>query len=56
MDMLRDINHLIEYLLKYMKRKGVDIENKDIIITNGFTEGFDMLILRFTKSRRYYTL
>jgi DNA-binding transcriptional MocR family regulator len=35
---------LIEYLLKYMKNKGVDVENKDILITNGFTEGFDLTL------------
>ena len=35
---------LIEYLLKYMNTKGVDTEGKDIIITNGFTEGLEMLL------------
>lgn len=35
---------LIEYLLKYMENKGVDIEGKDILITNGFTEGFDLVL------------
>lgn len=35
---------LIEYLLKYMKNKGVNIKEKDIIITNGFTEGFDLIL------------
>lgn len=40
---------LIDYLLEYMKNKGVDIENKDIIITNGFTEGLDMILSSFTK-------
>lgn len=39
---------LIEYLLKYMKTKGVDISNKDIIITNGFTEGLEMVLSSFT--------
>jgi DNA-binding transcriptional MocR family regulator len=33
---------LIEYLMKYMRIKGVNTEGKDIIITNGFTEGFDL--------------
>ncbi|WP_123052933.1 PLP-dependent aminotransferase family protein [Clostridium sp. JN-1] len=35
---------LIEYLLKYMENKGVNVENKDILITNGFTEGFDIIL------------
>lgn len=40
---------LIEYLLKYMKSKGVDIASKDILITNGFTEGFDILMSSLVK-------
>ena len=40
---------LIEYLLHYMERKGVDISNKDILITNGFTEGLDILLSSFAK-------
>lgn len=40
---------LIDYLLDYMKEKGVDTTNKDILITNGFTEGFDMILSSFTK-------
>ncbi|WP_196001732.1 PLP-dependent aminotransferase family protein [Clostridium sp. 1001271B_151109_B4] len=39
---------LIEYLLKYMKAKGVDATGKDIIITNGFTEGLEMLLTAYT--------
>lgn len=35
---------LIDYLLEYMKEKGVNIKNKDILITNGFTEGFDIVL------------
>jgi DNA-binding transcriptional MocR family regulator len=35
---------LNDYLLKYMKNKGIDIEEKDILITNGFTEGFDIVL------------
>ena len=38
---------LIDYLLEYMKQKGVSIENKDIIITNGFTEGLEMILNTF---------
>lgn len=40
---------LIEYLLHYMKMKGVDISNKDILITNGFTEGMDILLSSLAK-------
>lgn len=36
--------YLIEYLLKYMEDKGVNISGKDILITSGFTEGLDILI------------
>lgn len=35
---------LIDYLLHYLENKGVDISNKDLIITNGFTEGFDLVL------------
>lgn len=35
---------LIEYLTGYMETKGVDMEGKDILITNGFTEAYDMLV------------
>ena len=41
---------LIDYLLEYMKQKGVSVENKDIIITNGFTEGLEMILDTFCKS------
>ncbi len=40
---------LIQYLLKYMKNKGVNIKGKDILITNGFTEGFDIMLSSLTK-------
>lgn len=39
---------LMEYLLNYMKTKGVDIEGKDIIIVNGFTEGLEMILTSYT--------
>ena len=39
---------LIEYLLNYMESKGIKTDNKDILITNGFTEGFEMLISSYT--------
>ncbi|MDU1855061.1 MAG: GntR family transcriptional regulator, partial [Clostridium baratii] len=32
---------LIEYIKKYMKNKGVSLEGRDVLITNGFTEGCD---------------
>ncbi|MDX5700137.1 transcriptional regulator DdlR [Clostridioides difficile] len=44
---------LIDYLLEYMTNKGVDISNKDILITNGFTEGFDIIMSSFTQEKDY---
>lgn len=35
---------LIEYLIYYMKNKGVDPDGKDILITNGFTEAFNLIL------------
>ncbi|WP_127537514.1 PLP-dependent aminotransferase family protein [Paenibacillus illinoisensis] len=35
---------LMNYLLRYMENKGVDLTGKDILITNGFTEGFDLVL------------
>lgn len=35
---------LIDYLTQYMENKGVDTEGKSILITNGFTEGFDLVL------------
>ncbi|MCQ6563023.1 aminotransferase-like domain-containing protein [Paenibacillus mendelii] len=35
---------LIDYLLRYMDHKGVDLKGKDLLITNGFTEGFDIVL------------
>lgn len=40
---------LIDYLISYMNSKGVDTTGKDILITNGFTEGFDIVLSSFTK-------
>lgn len=40
---------LIDYLLRYMEVKGVDISNKDILITNGFTEGLDIFLSSIAK-------
>lgn len=44
----RGYSPLIEYLKEYMKEKGVNLKNKDILITNGFTEAFDLLISSLT--------
>ncbi|MGL5693455.1 MAG: PLP-dependent aminotransferase family protein [Peptostreptococcaceae bacterium] len=44
---------LIDYLLNYMSRKGVNVSNKDILITNGFTEGLDIILSSFTSSGDY---
>ncbi|WP_042166326.1 PLP-dependent aminotransferase family protein [Paenibacillus gorillae] len=41
---------LIDFLLRYMENKGVDLTGKDILITNGFTEGFDIVLSAFGKS------
>lgn len=35
---------LMNYLLNYMESKGVDLQGKDILITNGFTEGLDIVL------------
>jgi DNA-binding transcriptional MocR family regulator len=40
---------LIEHLLKYMENKGINIKEKDILITNGFTEGFDLILSSVTE-------
>jgi DNA-binding transcriptional MocR family regulator len=40
---------LIDYLLHYMEMKGVDLTNKDILITNGFTEGLELLLSSLNK-------
>ncbi|WP_018751105.1 PLP-dependent aminotransferase family protein [Paenibacillus sanguinis] len=35
---------LIDYLMKYMERKGVDLTGKEMLITSGFTEGLDIVL------------
>lgn len=40
---------LIDYFFKYMDEKRVNTKNKDILITNGFTEAFDIVIGSLTK-------
>ncbi|WP_296648449.1 aminotransferase-like domain-containing protein, partial [Romboutsia sp. 13368] len=44
---------LIDYLFEYMNKKGVDTSNKDILITNGFTDGLDILLSSFTSPGDY---
>lgn len=44
---------LINYFLQYMKEKSVDITNKDILITNGFTEAFDIILSSMTAPGDY---
>ena len=39
---------LIDYFFDYMKEKRVNTKNKDILITNGFTEAFDIIISSLT--------
>lgn len=39
---------LIDYFFDYMKEKRVNTDNKDILITNGFTEAFDIIISSLT--------
>ena len=39
---------LIDFLMNYMKEKGVNTKGKSILITNGFTEGFDILLSSLT--------
>lgn len=40
---------LINYIRSYMESKGVDTTRKGIIITNGFTEGFDIVLSALTE-------
>lgn len=49
----RGYKPLIDYLIGYMNSKGVDTSNKDILITNGFTEGLDLVISSFTNEGDY---
>lgn len=41
---------LIDFLNEYMKNRGIqENDKKEILITNGFTEGFDLIISSFTE-------
>ena len=42
---------LIQFLLEYMENKGVDVQGKDILITNGFTEALDILLSTYTQPK-----
>ncbi|WP_455538306.1 MocR-like pyridoxine biosynthesis transcription factor PdxR [Terrisporobacter sp.] len=44
---------LIDYLHKYMNKKGVDTTNKEILIVNGFTEGLNLIISALTNKGDY---
>jgi DNA-binding transcriptional MocR family regulator len=41
--------NLIQYITGYMKNKGVDSTGKDILITNGFTEGLHLVLTAITR-------
>ncbi|HEY8463299.1 MAG TPA: PLP-dependent aminotransferase family protein [Bacillota bacterium] len=40
---------LLDYLTGYMKNKGVDPAGKDLLITNGFTEGLHLVLAAITR-------
>ncbi|HBE77855.1 MAG TPA: PLP-dependent aminotransferase family protein [Firmicutes bacterium] len=44
----RGYKYLLEYLTGYMKNKGVNTSGKELLITNGFTEGFNLLLSALT--------
>jgi DNA-binding transcriptional MocR family regulator len=46
----RGYKYLLEYLTGYMKNKGVNTSGKELLITNGFTEGFNLLLSALTVS------
>jgi DNA-binding transcriptional MocR family regulator len=41
---------LLEWLKNYLEGKGVDFRGKDILITTGFTEGFNLILAALTRS------
>ncbi|MCY9590598.1 PLP-dependent aminotransferase family protein [Paenibacillus chitinolyticus] len=43
---------LIDYLIRYMENKGIDTSGKDMLITSGFTEGFDIVLSALRPSAR----
>lgn len=40
---------LMDYLLRYMENKGVNIQGKDMLITSGFTEGLSLVLSALNK-------
>ncbi|MGN1033730.1 MAG: aminotransferase class I/II-fold pyridoxal phosphate-dependent enzyme, partial [Intestinibacter sp.] len=44
---------LIDFLFEYMSRKNVDSANKDILMTNGFTEALNIVISSLTETGDY---
>jgi len=46
---------LIQYFLQYMEEKRVNTEGRDILITNGFTEAFYIIIGSLTKKPTHNT-
>lgn len=40
----------VEFLRSYMENKGINFKNKGILVTNGFTEGFDIILSVLTSS------
>lgn len=40
----------VDFLKIYMENKGINFKNKDILVTNGFTEGFDIVLSALTSS------
>ena len=45
----RGYQPLIDHLMGYMKNKGVNLQGKAILITNGFTEAFNLILRAITK-------
>lgn len=43
---------LIDYLMRYMENKGFDPSGKEMLITSGFTEGFDLVLSALRPSTR----
>jgi DNA-binding transcriptional MocR family regulator len=44
----RGYKPLLDFLQEYMENKGVNLSDKEILITNGFTEGFDIVLSALT--------
>ena len=44
---------LIEFLIDYMNKKNVDSTDKDLLVTNGFTEALNIIISSLTKPGDY---